>query len=558
MNIKEKILGVIMGQKDESSKINLPQLVLLGLGSLIGSGWLFGAWEASFIAGPAAIISWIIGFIVIGSIAYNYIEIGTMFPQSGGMSNYAQYTHGSLLGFIAAWANWVSLVTIIPIEAVSAVQYMSSWPWEWAKFTSGLMDGSTISNAGLFAVFVIIIIFSLLNYWSVKLLTSFTSLISVFKLGVPLLTIIMLIISGFDTGNYGHSVGTFMPYGSAPIFAATTASGIIFSFNAFQTIINMGSEIQKPEKNIARGIAISLTLSAILYIVLQSTFITSMPTEMLHENGWSGINFNSPFADMAILLGLNWLAILLYMEAVVSPFGTGVSFVAVTGRVLRAMEQNGHIPKFLGKMNEKYMIPRVAIIFNAIISMVMVSLFRDWGTLASVISTATLVAYLTGPTTVISLRKMAPKMHRPFRANLLKFMAPFSFVMASLAIYWAMWPTTAEVILIIILGLPIYFFYEYKMNWKNTKKQIGGSLWIILYLIVLAFLSFIGSKEFKGMNWIHYPYDFIVIIIIALIFYKIGTSSYFESVYFKRAKKINKDMRADLREKCKSEHISEE
>lgn len=558
MNIKEKILGVIMGQKDESSKINLPQLVLLGLGSLIGSGWLFGAWEASSIAGPAAIISWIIGFVVIGSIAYNYIEIGTMFPQSGGMSNYAQYTHGSLLGFIAAWANWVSLVTIIPIEAVSAVQYMSSWPWEWAKFTSGLMDGSTISNAGLFAVFVIIIIFSLLNYWSVKLLTSFTSLISVFKLGVPLLTIIMLIISGFDTGNYGHSVGTFMPYGSAPIFAATTASGIIFSFNAFQTIINMGSEIQKPEKNIARGIAISLTLSAILYIVLQSTFITSMPTEMLHENGWSGINFNSPFADMAILLGLNWLAILLYMEAVVSPFGTGVSFVAVTGRVLRAMEQNGHIPKFLGKMNEKYMIPRVAIIFNAIISMVMVSLFRDWGTLASVISTATLVAYLTGPTTVISLRKMAPKMHRPFRANLLKFMAPFSFVMASLAIYWAMWPTTAEVILIIVLGLPIYFFYEYKMNWKNTKKQIGGSLWIILYLIVLAFLSFIGSKEFKGMNWIHYPYDFIVIIIIALIFYKIGTSSYFESVYFKRAKKINKDMRADLREKRKSEHISEE
>ncbi|GEQ06092.1 APC family permease [Staphylococcus gallinarum] len=543
-----------MGKQKKSEKINLSQLVLLGLGSLIGSGWLFGAWEASSIAGPAAIISWIIGFVVIGSIAYNYIEIGTMFPQSGGMSNYAQYTHGSLLGFIAAWANWVSLVTIIPIEAVSAVQYMSSWPWEWAKFTSGLMKGGTISNSGLFAVFIIIIIFSLLNYWSVKLLTSFTSLISVFKLGVPLLTIIMLMISGFDAGNYGHTAGQFMPYGSAPIFAATTASGIIFSFNAFQTIINMGSEIQKPEKNIARGIAISLTLSALLYIVLQSTFITSMPQDMIHSKGWSGINFNSPFADMAILLGLNWLAILLYIEAVVSPFGTGVSFVAVTGRVLRAMEKNGHIPKFLGKMNDKYKIPRVAIIFNAIISMVMVSLFRDWAVLASVISTATLVAYLTGPTTVISLRKMAPKMHRPFRANMLKFMAPFSFVLASLAIYWAMWPTTAEVIFIIILGLPIYFFYEYKMNWKNTKKQIGGSLWIILYLIILAFLSFIGSKEFKGMNWIHYPYDFVVIIIVALIFYKLGTTSYFESVYFKRAKKINKDMRQNLKEEQKLEN----
>ena len=531
-----------MGNKNNDNKINLTQLVLLGLGSLIGSGWLFGAWEASSIAGPAAILSWIIGFIVIGTISYNYIEIGTMFPQSGGMSNYAQYTHGSLLGFIAAWANWVSLVTIIPIEAVSAVQYISSWPWDWAKPTHVLMHNGSVSTIGLFAVYIIIIIFSLLNYWSVKLLTSFTSLISVFKLGVPLLTIIMLTISGFDAGNYGHSLGTFMPYGSAPIFAATTTSGIIFSFNAFQTIINMGSEIKSPEKNIARGIAISLTLSALLYIILQSTFITSMPQSMIHAHGWHGINFNSPFANMAILLNINWLAILLYIEAVVSPFGTGVSFVAITGRVLSAMEKNGHIPKFLGKINTKYNIPRVAIAFNAIMSIIMVTLFRDWGVLAAVISTATLVAYLTGPTTVISLRKMGPKLHRPFRGKLLKVMAPLSFVLASLAIYWAMWPTTAEVILIIILGLPIYFFYEYKTNWKNTKKQIGGSLWIIIYLILLAAMSFIGSKEFKGINLIHYPYDFIVIIILSLVFYKIGSSSHFKSVYFKRAKKINKKM----------------
>lgn len=146
-----------------NDKINLSQLVLLGLGSLIGSGWLFGAWEASSIAGPAAIISWVLGFLVIGTIAYNYIEIGTMFPQSGGMSNYAQYTHGSLFGFIAAWANWVSLVTIIPIEAVSAVQYMSSWPWHWAKPMKHLMENGSISTYGLLAVYLIIVIFSIIK-----------------------------------------------------------------------------------------------------------------------------------------------------------------------------------------------------------------------------------------------------------------------------------------------------------------------------------------------------------------------------------------------------------
>jgi len=62
-----------MKTKKKASKIGLFQLTMLGLGSLIGSGWLFGAWEAAQLAGPAAIISWIIGGIIIGSIAYNYI-----------------------------------------------------------------------------------------------------------------------------------------------------------------------------------------------------------------------------------------------------------------------------------------------------------------------------------------------------------------------------------------------------------------------------------------------------------------------------------------------------
>ena len=137
-------------------------------------------------------------------------------------------------------------------------------------------------------------------------------------------------------------------------------------------------------------------------------------------------------------------------------------------------------------------------------------------------------------------------MTRPFKANILKFMAPLSFVLASLAIYWAMWPTTAEVILIIILGLPIYFFYEYKMNWKNTKNKL-----VEAYGYYLSYcsriLSFIGSKEFKGLNWIHYPWDFLVIVIVALIFYQLGTTSYFESIYFKRANKLNKKMGDKLR-----------
>ena len=60
-------------KSDKTKKIGLFQLIMLTLGSLIGSGWLFGSWEATSVAGPAAIISWVIGVLVIAAIAYNYI-----------------------------------------------------------------------------------------------------------------------------------------------------------------------------------------------------------------------------------------------------------------------------------------------------------------------------------------------------------------------------------------------------------------------------------------------------------------------------------------------------
>ncbi|KRL42293.1 APC family permease [Liquorilactobacillus nagelii] len=522
-----------------SNKISLFNAVMLGLGTIIGSGWLFGSWEAARVAGPAAIISWVIGAVIIAIISYNYIELGTMLPENGGMSKYAQYTHGSLVGFIAAWANWIALITIIPIEAVAAVQYMSSWPWKWANFTNGLMQHNQITTSGLLVVFVFIIIFTLFNFWSVSLLTRFTSFISIFKIGIPLLTIIMLLFSSFHLENLGSNLHAFMPYGSAPIFKATTTAGIIFSFNAFQTIINIGSDLENPKVNIKRAINLSLLISGIIYILLQITFITAISPKLIARVGWSGINFNSPFADLAILLGIYWLSVLLYMDAFISPFGTGVSTVASTSRVLAAMVDNEHLPKFLGKINQRYQIPRNAMIANAVLSILMVTFFRSWDTLATVISTSMLIALLTGPVTLIAFRKMAPEFARPIKNSRVNLTTSLSFILASLAIYWAMWPTTLEVTLVILLGLPLYFYYEWKNDWKRTKRQFDGSWWMIFYLLALSGMSFIGSKEFNGINLIPYPFDLLAVIALALGFYYWGTNSNLFTKYFKYAKKLN-------------------
>ncbi len=516
-------------KKNNIHKISLFSAVMLALNSLIGSGWLFGSGSAARIAGPAAIISWIIGAVIIIAIALTYVELGTSFPETGGMSKYAQYSHGPLLGFIAAWANWISLVTLVPMEAVAAVQYMLSWPWQWANWTKHFMNQGTITTSGLLVVFLFMLIFTLINFWSVKLMTHFTNLISIFKVLLPTLTIVMLMISGFHTSNFGHDLHSFMPYGSRAIFEAASGAGIIMSYDAFQTVINIGGELENPRKNIIRGVLISMLVTAAIYIMLQVAFIGAVDPKMVARS-WHGVNFSSPFADIAILLGINWLVVLLYMDAFVSPFGTGVAFAATASRALAAMTHNKHLPAWLGRLNRRYLVPRFAMVADLILAMILVSVFRNWNLLATVITAATLIAYLTGPVTVMSLRKIAPNLNRPYHPSYMKWLAPVTFILTSLAIYWTMWPTTIQVIFVIALGIPIYLYYEIKLKQKSFKQEFKHAAWLILYLVFMSCMSYVGSEGFGGINWIQYPWDFLVIAIISYGFYRYAIASSLKKV----------------------------
>src|ERR1700739_5080248 len=87
------------------------ELMFTGLGSIIGSGWLFGAWRAAGLAGPGAVWAWVLGAAIITTIALTYAELGAMFPESGGVVRYGHYSHGALVGVIAAWASWIAHVS---------------------------------------------------------------------------------------------------------------------------------------------------------------------------------------------------------------------------------------------------------------------------------------------------------------------------------------------------------------------------------------------------------------------------------------------------------------
>jgi amino acid transporter len=497
-------------------------LMLTGLGSIIGSGWLFGAKKAAVLAGPDAIWAWVIGAAVITIIALTYAELGAMFPESGGMVRMSQYSHGSLVGFVGAWANWIAIVSVIPVEAEASVQYMAGWEWQWAKDLYIRAPGGQgeLTPPGLSIAAVLVVVYFLLNFWSVKLFARSNTAITLFKLVVPALAAITLIASGFHTENFSvgiHGGAHVMDF--AAVLTAVATAGIVFSFNGFQSPVNLAGEARDPERSIPFAIFGAIALATVVYILLQIAFLGAVPPELLAKSGWHGIDFSSPFADLAKLVGIVWLANLLFFDAFVSPSGTGITYTATTARMIYGMQKNGTMPAIFGKVHPVWGVPRAAMWFNLAVSYVFLFFFRGWDTLAAVISVATIVSYMTGPVSAMTLRRTAPELHRPLRMPALPVFACLAFVFSTELLYWARWPLTGEIILLIVVALPVYFYYQAANQWRDFGRQLRGATWLMVYLPTIALVSYIGSQKFGGLDYIPYGWDLGVVAAIALVFY---------------------------------------
>ncbi len=495
-------------------------LMFTGLGSIIGSGWLFGAWRAAQLAGPGAVFAWIIGAVVILFVALTYAELGAMFPESGGAVRYGHYSHGSLVGFVAGWSAWIAIVSVIPVEAEASVQYMSSWPWAWTRdlYLHAANGQGVLSVTGLWLAAALVVVYFLFNFWSVKVFASTNSAITFFKLIVPAGTAVALMATEFHAENFrlGSHGGPYV-FDAASILTAVATSGIVFSYNGFQSPVNLAGEARNPGRSIPTAIFGSIALSTVVYLMLQVAFLGAVSPERLGQ-GWAALEYSSPFAQLALALNLNGLALLLYADAFVSPSGTGTTYTATTARMIYAMERNGTVPQVFGRVHPRYGIPRPAMWFNLAVSFVFLFFFRGWGKLAAVISVATIITYLIVPVSVLVLRRTAPDMHRPLRVPGLWVLAPTAFVLATLMLYWARWPYTGEIMLLLILPLPVYFYYQAKSGWGSFGEHLRGAWWLIAYLGAVVALSWAGSTQFAGRGYIGYGWDQACVAVTALGF----------------------------------------
>ena len=169
--------------------------------SIIGSGWLFGALGAATIAGPSAILGWVLGSLIIIVLALVHAELGGLFPVSGGTSRFPHYAFGSFAGATFGWASYLQAASVAPIEVLAAIQYLATSHWARNFYVSHSGSGGTLNGAGYIAAAILMLLFVIINIVGIRAFARINNAITSWKVAVPVVTVLILLIGHFHSGE---------------------------------------------------------------------------------------------------------------------------------------------------------------------------------------------------------------------------------------------------------------------------------------------------------------------------------------------------------------------
>jgi len=492
-------------------EVGFSGLIFASLGGIIGSGWLFGPLSAAQVAGPLSIYSWIIGAVTILFLGLTYAEVGPLFPRAGAAAHIASVVHGSLLGKIWAWLLFMFYIAIAPVEVVAVLTYADN-------YIPGLLQGNTglLSGIGVIAAILLLGVMFLLNFLGIRRVAQLFSGLGWWKLAVPVLTIIVLVAYSYHPENLQVMHWTTSVHG---MFVAVASSGIVFSYLGFRQAIELGGESRNPGRDIPMAVIGAIVIGAIIYIGLQWAFLVSMPpSEIAH--GWANLTFPGvfgPFAAIAGLLGIGWLAVLIYADALISPGGTALVYATSAARAVVANGEVGAGPRFFTRITQGG-VPWVGVLVAYVIGCLYFLPFPSWQKMVGFITTISVITYGIGPIVLLQLRRSVPDLKRPFRLWGAQIVSPIAFILSSLVAFWGGFQALSYIFGVLFAILFIYGIIH-MVRGNTTGEPLGFKhiTWIFPYFGGLWLLSWLGPKVLGGIGVIPFYWSMLGVATLALI-----------------------------------------
>ena len=493
------------------------QVGLIGLlwaseGSIIGSGWLFSAQGALAAAGPAALISWAIGALIIIVLALVHAELGGMFPVAGGTTRFPHYAFGGAAGASFGWFSWIQAAAVAPVEVVAMIQYGQHWHFAQSWMYTRQAVGATqhvLSHTGLIIAILLLALMVGINFLGVRMLARVNNVATWWKVGIPLLTIFVFAAASWHSSNFSAN-GGFMASGWKNILLAVPTSGIVFSLSGFEQAIQMAGESSNPKKHLPRATILSILIGAAVFILIQVVFIAALPAKSI-AGGWGSTASSSfsqlayPIAGVATLAGVGWLATILFIDAVISPGGTALIYATTSPRIAYGLSRNGYIPGAFSRTNRRG-VPWVGLLTAFIAGCIFFLPFPSWQSMIGLTTYAAVIMYAGAPLAFGVFRDRLPGFERPYRLPGGEVFAPIAFALANLIVLWTGWDTLYKVDLTVFVGyLLLAVSRTFKLNPITPVLDFKAAQWFPVYLIGSTAITWLSSFDTGGSGSLKHP-----------------------------------------------------
>ncbi len=477
---KKKDIDSIIAESGKSHNelrrsLTSTNLVALGIGAIVGTGiFVITGQAAASYAGPALTISFIISALGCVMAGLCYAEFAAMIPVPGSVYSYSYTTMGEILAWFIGWILILEYLFACSSVSVGWSGYMISLLDGWGIHLPAHISQATFDHTedGWFwtgsiinfpAVFIVAVISAFL-IGGIKQSALINNIIVVVKVSVILL-FIAFGISYIDTSNWvpyiPENTGNFGQFGWSGILRG--AGVVFYAYLGFDALSSAAGEARNPQKDMPRGILISLLICAILYIG-----VTTVLTGIVN---YTELNVAAPIAlaiDRAGS-GLAWLSPLIKLGAIAGLSSVILVMMLGQSRIYYSISKDGLLPKIFSKIHPKHGIPHNATIFASIITALFAGLF-PLHVLTELVSIGTLMAFTVVCISIIILRKTQPDLKRPFKTPLVPFIPLAGAIICIVQMISLPWTTWSRLIGWTIIGFIIYFGYGLKNSKLNNKK----------------------------------------------------------------------------------------
>lgn len=325
-------------------------ILMIALGSAIGTGFFFGSGGSIKLAGPAILLSYSIGGIMMYIIVRALGEMAVAEPSSGSFSYYAYKYIGNYAGFVSGWNYWFNYIIVCMLELTATGIFMDYW------FPQSVHWIITL---------VVIVLFTGINLLNVRMFGEFEFWFA----GIKVVTVICLVLFGLYILGFGNnhqqSVSNVSNLWQNGGFFANGLQGflfsfvvVVFSFGGTELVGITAAEAENPRKTIPMAINGIIVRILLFYIATLAIIMCLYP--------WNKIDSHiSPFVDVFQQIGIAKAASLMNLVAITAALSSLNSGIYGTARMVYNLGLQGNAPQAMTKVSAKGS-PTNAIIFSII------------------------------------------------------------------------------------------------------------------------------------------------------------------------------------------------